>query len=240
MGEGDRKLAAAKYATAKRGRPEKQSTGKVAVKTSQVETFPAPTNAEAAERFDVSEQDVDRAKVVIANGTPAVQAALAADTITVSDAAKVSIEPPEVQDAAVQAVADGEARSATGAVKKKRNRKPKKTLSEESEEARAKDVADAENTEEPTIEQRVKIQSRALESWCRQVMSLAKQLPENDAWLNEMDRRGSAIKKLQNACETVRSAKCTAVCPKCEGMGCESCHSSGMVTHYALGQIGSK
>lgn len=109
LGDGDRALAAAKYATAKGGGD----------RTTGSNGTGGPTKVEAAEKFEVSEQAVKRAKVVLANGTPALQAAVAADEITVSDAAKVAKQPAKDQDKAVAAVKSGKAKSAAAAAKPK-------------------------------------------------------------------------------------------------------------------------
>jgi hypothetical protein len=45
------------------------------------------------------------------------------------------------------------------------------------------------------------------------------------------------MQKFKDACETLRSAKCVAACPKCEGQGCAKCHKTGMVPRYALQQL---
>jgi hypothetical protein len=125
MGEGDRKLSAARYATAQRGRQPVKTTNAIPQehrentqnKSRNLRDLDPPTVPEAAEKFDVSEDDVERAKTVLSHGTESVQQALAADEITVGDAAKVAMESPAIQDAAVDAVLNGQAKSATGAAK---------------------------------------------------------------------------------------------------------------------------
>lgn len=105
LGEGERALIAAKIVTARQGSP---GIGKNK-ETSQNATFTdKPVTAkEAAAMTGSTEAKVDRAKKVIKNGTPALQAAVADETISVSDAAKVSSEPPNVQDNAVEMVKAG-------------------------------------------------------------------------------------------------------------------------------------
>lgn len=127
LGPGERALAAAKYATAKAGRPksakniEETASGKP---PQFEEVLPEATNREAAEQFEVTEAQVQRGKVVEGQGTPALQAAVLDGTLSVSDAARVATEPPKVQDAAVQAVRDGEARTATAAIREQEDEKP--------------------------------------------------------------------------------------------------------------------
>lgn len=130
LGDGERQLAAARYATAKRGRestsPKKDVISQVdkLPETTQEQTPPAKTQTRraAAERFNVSEQAVDRGKVVISGGTESLREAVANDEITVSDAARVAKESPEVQDQAVEDVRQGKARTATGAVRNRRKK----------------------------------------------------------------------------------------------------------------------
>ena len=111
LGDGDRKLAAARYAAAKTGQNQHDSA-----RVSQLEE-PSPTRDQASEKFNVSKADIDRAKTVLANGTPALQAAVADETVTVSDAAKVAGKPAAVQNRAVDDVKKGKAKSAAAAAK---------------------------------------------------------------------------------------------------------------------------
>lgn len=98
--------------------------------------------------------------------------------------------------------------------------------------------AAADPEPEPTIEEKIKAKNSELESWCRDLMKFAATMPE-DAWLDDMNRRGSAISKLKSCCETIRSAKCSKACPKCDGAACRHCHNTGRVTTYALQQMGA-
>jgi hypothetical protein len=124
LGEGERTICAGRYATAKGGRKPSQvatvndGQDDSQVNSRQVGENSSPTITAAAEKFGVSERDVSRAKVILANGTPALQEAVADDTLSVSDAAKVASEPPKIQNAAVDAVRNGQAKSASGAAKK--------------------------------------------------------------------------------------------------------------------------
>lgn len=123
LGEGERVLAAARYAKAKGG-GNRQS--KAPPQVAEV-VAPEPTNSAAAERFEVSEDKVERAKKVVKKGTKKLQKALAEDKVSVSDAAKVAGEKPEVQDAAVDAVVSGKSKSATAAAKEIKQPKPPKS-----------------------------------------------------------------------------------------------------------------
>lgn len=122
LGEGDRVLAAARYAKAKGGgdRDEKKPSNFRPSQNATVEN--EPTNADAADRFNVSKAKVDRAKVVLASGTPELQQAVSEDEVSISDAAKVAKEPPAVQRKAVADVKAGKSRTATGAVKARKKK----------------------------------------------------------------------------------------------------------------------
>lgn len=120
LGDGDRKLAAARYATAKGGGDRSSTMVSPPSQNATVEkNGVSPTRAQAAAKFEVSKDDVDRAKTVLANGTPKLQAAVADDTVTVSDAAKVAKHPAKVQDKAVDDVKTGKAKTATQAAKQR-------------------------------------------------------------------------------------------------------------------------
>lgn len=87
-----------------------------------------------------------------------------------------------------------------------------------------------------TIEEQIKAKNSELERWCRGLMEYAKTMPD-DPWLQDLNRREGALKKLKNCCETIRSAKCHCPCPKCSGDGCRECHQTGRVTKYAFDQM---
>lgn len=71
---------------------------------------------QAAKSVGVSRSQVNRAKSVLANGTPELVQAVEEGDVTVSDAAAVAKEPPASQRAAVNAVKEGKAKTARAAV----------------------------------------------------------------------------------------------------------------------------
>ena len=74
---------------------------------------------EAADKLHVSERSVQNAGAVLrddSNATPELREAVETGSVTVSDAARIVQESPEVQTAAVEAVQTGESRTLTGAV----------------------------------------------------------------------------------------------------------------------------
>ena len=70
-----------------------------------------------AEAAGVSEKTAERFHAIEANGTPALQAAVADEVVTIADAAKVVKEPAEKQNAAVNKVRNGKAKTASAAVR---------------------------------------------------------------------------------------------------------------------------
>ncbi len=110
-------------------------------------------------------------------------------------------------------------------------RKPRRQTPAEEPEA------DKEETAPPTMEDIIKAKNSELEKWCRELMRFGETMPE-DPWLADLDRRQAAIKKLENCCQTVRSAKCYCPCPMCKGDGCRKCFKTGRVTKAALDAMG--
>lgn len=102
----------ASLANKDKGRPESNGPN---------EPFDSPvqeslTIAEAATKAGVGRSTVKRQKKVSEKADPMLKEAVAAGTIKVSDAANIADKPPQVQQAAVEAVKDGKAKTVTGAV----------------------------------------------------------------------------------------------------------------------------
>jgi transposase len=121
---------------------------------------------------------------------------------------------------------DGKKRKAKARVKPK-------TLSEAADAALAEQESEQP---EPTIEEKIKAKNAEFDGFCRELMKLADAMPD-DPWLQFQNRRGGAIQKLRDCCETIRSAKCHSACPKCAGDGCKVCHETGRITKAALDQL---
>ncbi len=96
---------------------------------------------------------------------------------------------------------------------------------------------EAEPEEEKTPDELLAEVNTQLESWCRSLMKYGETMPD-DPWLRDLNRRDGAMQKLKGVCETIRSAKCVCLCPKCEGTGCRICHKTGRLTRYAKEQLG--
>ncbi len=104
LGEGERALAAARYATAQAGRPKPSPAGAI------IPDEP-PTNEAAAKRFKTTVGKIRRAKVIIEGGSAKLIKAVRDDAISLSDAEKISKLPPKAQNRAVKAVLAKEATS---------------------------------------------------------------------------------------------------------------------------------
>jgi ParB-like chromosome segregation protein Spo0J len=107
LSKNERAIAAAKYATMKRGFNQH---------TTDDDGRPPVSQRKAAERFGTTETQAQRAKKVLSKGTPELQEAMQAEKVSVSDAAKVAGEKPALQRKAVEAVQSGKARTLTEAV----------------------------------------------------------------------------------------------------------------------------
>lgn len=108
LGEGERALIAAKLATLLNGQRTAAPAGPIG---------PAGTsNEQAAEQMNIGTTTLKRGKKVLKQGTKKLQDAVTAGDVSVSDAAKVADAPPEAQDAAVDAVKAGKAKTASEAI----------------------------------------------------------------------------------------------------------------------------
>lgn len=91
--------------------------------------------------------------------------------------------------------------------------------------------------EDDSAEGVMKATNSAIESFCRSLIAFVEQNMPTDEWITKDGRGEQAIQKIRDACSTMRSCKCTAVCPKCNGEGCSKCLNTGRVTKYVLEQI---
>jgi len=101
--ESQRAMLAAQLAKLPRGANQHRS----------IDLSSTPTQAKAAELLNVSERNLKRAKTVLEEGTPTLQAAVSDGTVSVSDAARIVSQPAKVQNRAVKDVQQGKAPTAT-------------------------------------------------------------------------------------------------------------------------------
>jgi hypothetical protein len=247
MTEGERKLAAAKYAKACEGRPSKNGAeesveGKTAPNTGKTqEKKPAQleqvsTNKEAARKHGVSEQDVRRAKTVEEHGTKELKKALADDAVTVSDAAKIAKEPEHVQKAAVAAVLAGETKSLAGFVEQAKSREPGDDTPDMKDavgHAVPEDCAPAFKTVEKFEE---------MDGLCQKLQKLISESAQQPGG-EQLARCLQATKSGENTIHKhealntlkrdLKGYRPYSVCPWCAGKGrkgCKGCSGTGWVT----------
>ncbi len=109
MTEPERVLAARQYANLKKGRRSSNATN-VAFEEKPI------SQKEAAEKFDVTVKQIQRANNVMEKGIPELQAAVKEQEVSISDAASIADEEPDVQKKAIAAVQAGEAKTLKEAV----------------------------------------------------------------------------------------------------------------------------
>jgi hypothetical protein len=88
-----------------------------------------------------------------------------------------------------------------------------------------------------TPEDTMKRVNSDIEAFCRRIMAIAESEMPTDEWIKYNGRGETAMQKIKDACSTLRSCKCSAQCPKCNGEGCTRCLDTGRVTHYMLEQM---
>ena len=174
------------------------------------------TRETVAELLGVSPNTADAVVKVVENADPAVAKAMAAGDVAPSDAAKVADLPKKKQRKLVKRKAKGEI----------------KTLSEGAkslEELIAEEEAAMPDEEEATLEEELALAGKQIEHYCRQVVKLAGVMPK--ILKDEESLANSALAQVKAGMSTARLAK-PVLCPKCEGSGCKTCHSRGMITDY--------
>lgn len=76
-----------------------------------------------------------------------------------------------------------------------------------------------------------------IESFCRKLLAFAEENMPKDKWIKQHGRGDHALQKVKDACSTLRSCKCSALCPKCNGEGCSRCLDTGRVPRQLLEQM---
>jgi ParB-like chromosome segregation protein Spo0J len=214
----EKALSAAQYVTASAGRP-KQSTD-------ESEKKPI-TRVEAAEKFDVSIDALKRARTISEGGSQSLVDAVQKEELSISDAASVAGLPKSIQNKAVSRVRSGDASTVREAARQ---------LSDETSEAALEEEA---NPTDETIGDQIKRVNAEIESFCRKMLKMFDDECPRDPWIVEEGTIDGARKKVQNACQTLRTAKCEAECPKCDGTGCAKCFKTGRMPKFVLDQLGT-
>ena len=221
LSTGDRALIAANVARMPRGGDRRSEDFKGSKE-------PLKTNDEAASLLNVSTSSVKRAATVLENGTPAVQKAVKAGQVTVTDAAAVVSEPAKVQNAAVKAVCDGEAKTLREAVELNGKPEegppaPKDSEGHEVPQATADVFANVEKFD-------------ALISLCRQLQKGIDELvrlPGGEQLRMQTKPTGSADKQifkteeLESLKRHLKFTRPHSICPYCAGQAKAGCRCSG-------------
>ena len=96
---------------------------------------------------------------------------------------------------------------------------------------------EASHTEDAGPEEIMRQKNAEIESFCRRLMAFVEVETPTDEWIKHNGRGDQARQKIRDACSTLRSCKCSAVCPKCHGEGCTKCLNTGRVTKYVMDRI---
>jgi hypothetical protein len=219
---GQRALLAGKSATADNGRPGNRANLHGLEKTLD----------EAAAEQGVSRRTAADGKTVVESGTEALQDAVIDGTVSVSDAAKVAGKPADVQNAALNAVRSGLAKSVSAAAKEI-EREPGVDDDEQ--------VVDAEGVVVPARVIGAFVAAEAMEKWCRAVGNLIKEAAEFAKGPGGRCLRLESLKQqLGDAKGNVWANRPTHVCPYCRGKEqkkpCEGCKGDGWVPRHVYQQ----
>jgi hypothetical protein len=93
-----------------------------------------------------------------------------------------------------------------------------------------------EDESEPTVEDIMKEKNGQIESFARKLQAMIEDMP-TDPWLDKDNRKGGIAQKIKDACSSLRSCKCSNVCPMCKGEGCRQCEKTGRVPKYTYQQL---
>lgn len=189
---------------------------------SPVETVVGKDGKNRAAQTDTKKEQF---QTVQYSGVQAVKDAVRDKILSLKEAADIASLPQGQQAKAV----------ATRIEEKREQRKAANRKTNLAEKATAA-VADEDPPEDESIEDQIKRKNAELEAWCRDLMKFAETMPD-DPWLQDMNKREGALRKLKDCCATIRSAKCHCPCTKCDGSGCKHCHKTGRLTKFALDQL---
>ena len=177
-----------------------------------------PSQEEAAIKHDVSVDSVQRAKTIIANGTPQLQALAQSGEVSLKDAAAVAKEPAKVQNAAVAAVKNGKAKTVKKAVT---------AIKGDADEGELEEILDAEGVAVPDDARSAFQGAKDIEALCRELDTIGKKIGDASklhGW--EMVNIDSVLQTLKNARQALWSSRATHVCPYCQGnnKGAKTCN----------------
>lgn len=182
---------------------------------------------QAARQAGASEKTLARFNAVSKKVDPAIVQAMKDGLVKVNDAEKVANETHDRQVSALALVREGKHKTLKQALAYLKKTEEVKNQFAEGE---------PEEVPELTIEQVMKEKNSEIESFCRNLMKLTEECPD-DEWLRDLNRKNGAMQKFKDGCQTLRSAKCTHVCPACKGDGCHLCLKTGRVPSLTYQQL---
>ena len=90
---------------------------------------------------------------------------------------------------------------------------------------------------DPTIEEIIDKENKEIESFCRGLMKHFEQNCPETPWTSSHGLLDTALQHVRSACATIRTAKCSCACPKCDGEGCAICLDSCRLPKYRKDQL---
>lgn len=183
---------------------------------------------QAAGKTGASTRTTERVMSLKTKVPPEIFEAMKDGTLKATDVEKVVAAPAKSLLEALDLVRSKKVKTMFAAIRKLSN-PPRGGKFEPDEEEKEQTVADL-MAEVNTL----------IEKFCRKLMKIVNEEMPKDTWLDHLNVREAALKKFQNGCETLRSAKCVCLCPKCDGTGCHTCRDSGRITAEIKRQIPEK
>jgi ParB family chromosome partitioning protein len=192
---------------------------------------------DTAEKMGVSDRTVERAVAIGEAIEPAAAKALK-DTDVADDKTQLSQLvklDPEEQVRVAKAIKAGEAETVKEAIEAtwKCQHCGGTERDEDGDCEKCREPEEVDDSPEAIMREK----NSEIESFCRKLIAFAEKEWPQDKWLTHNGRGDAAMQKIKDACATLRTCKCSAVCPKCDGAGCRRCLDTGRVTRYMLEQL---
>lgn len=224
LGEAERAMVANKIANLSNGQRKSAASIEAA--------GPTVSQADAAEMMNVSRSSVQRAKTVQDHGTAELKQAVADGTVSLDDAAKVAKQPEPKQRAAVDAVRNGQAKTAAKAMTE--------AQMADTPSGGIKDAVDCPVPEKLVPVFRGRGDFREAEALCRQATAIVEAILQGPHGA-ELQKDGREIlNHLSEAKKLVHWNTPHAVCPKCQTgrKDCAACKGRGWVVKAVYNQPG--
>lgn len=212
LSDQERAMVAAKLANVPRGGDRKSDSAKIKPPGGGL------IIEESAEKLNVSKRSAERASKIIKNGSKALQEAVEAKAVTLTDAAAIADEPKDVQAEAVKAVQQGKADTLQEAVRE---------IGDEKEE---EEILDAVGFKVPAKAIDAFEDARKVGETCRDLDKLIGRIEElGKGAAGRLMHVTSTVQTLRTVRKSIWGARPTHVCPYCQGKreACECCKGQG-------------